>query len=41
MSITISNVNIDNSNVYNTFIPSKVCSKCHQNKPLTKYNKNK
>ena len=42
MSIIISCVNIDTLNVYNnTLIPSKVCTKCNQNKPLIEYNKDK
>ena len=40
---TINNVNIENFNVNNntTYIPSKVCKKCKQNKPLTEYHKDK
>ena len=43
MNITNSTVNIDNVNAYNntTSIPSKVCTKCNQIKPLTEYCKNK
>ena len=42
MSIIISNINTDTLNVYNnTSIPSKVCTKCNQNKQLTEYNKDK
>ena len=43
MNITNSTVNIDNVNAYNntTPIPSKVCTKCNQIKPLTEYRKNK
>ena len=43
MNNTISNVNIENLNVYNntTSIQSKVCTKCNQNKPLTHYIKDK
>ena len=42
MNITNSTVNIDNVNAYNntTSIPSKVCRKCNQIKPLTEYHKN-
>ena len=40
MSITINNV--ETFNVYNnTFIPTKVCCQCNQNKPLIKYYKDK
>ena len=44
MSITINNVetlNVTALNNNNTSALSKVCSQCHQNKPLTDYNKNK
>ena len=42
MNITHSTVNIDTLNAYNnTPIPSKVCRKCNQIKPLTEYTKNK
>ena len=43
MNITNSTVNIENLNAYNntTPIPSKVCTKCNQIKPLSKYRKNK
>ena len=40
MNTTINHV--QNVNIYNnTLYPSNVCSKCHQNKPLTEYNKDK
>ena len=42
MSITINNVetlNVTTLNNNNTSVPSKVSSQCHQNKPLTDYNK--
>ena len=43
MNITNSTVNIENVNAYNntTTIPSKVCRKCNQIKPLTEYTKDK
>ena len=43
MNTTINTVNIDTLNAYNntTSIPSKVCTKCNQIKPLTEYCKNK
>ena len=43
MTTTISNVNTDTLNIYNntTPIPSKVCRKCKQIKPLTEYTKDK
>ena len=39
MNITNSTDNIDTLNAYNntTLIPSKVCRKCNQIKPLTEY----
>ena len=41
MSTGINNSNIENLNINNntTPIPSKVCKKCNQNKPLTEYHK--
>ena len=43
MTTIISNFNIYNLNIFNntTFIPSKVCTNCNQNKQLTDYNKDK
>ena len=42
MNTTINTVNIVTVNAYNnTPISSKVCTKCNQNKSLSKYNKNK
>ena len=42
MNITNNTINIDNINAYNnTPIPSKVCRKCNQIKPLTEYTKDK
>ena len=43
MNTNIINSNIENLNVNNNTTPiiSKMCSKCHQNKPLTEYNKDK
>ena len=40
---TINNVNIENLNINNntTPVPSKVCKKCYQNKPLTEFHKDK
>ena len=43
MSITINNIETLNvttlNNNNNTSVLSKVCNKCHQNKPLIDYNK--
>ena len=42
MNFTYSIVNIDTLKAYNnTPIPSKVCRKCNQIKPLTEYPKDK
>ena len=42
MRFSINNANIDPLNAYNnTPIPSKVCTKCNQNKSLSEYNKDK
>ena len=43
MSTSINNSNIENLNIQNntTPIPSKICNKCNQNKPLTEYHKDK
>ena len=43
MNTNICNFNIDNLNIFNNTTPisSKVCTNCNQNKPLTKYHKDK
>ena len=43
MNTNISNSNIENLNVNNNTkpVPSKVCKKCYNNKPLTEYHKDK